>query len=318
MAIVAKSGRYGPYVTEVLPEDAPKNAKPRTGSLFKDMSLDTVTLEDALRLLSLPRVVGVDADGVEITAQNGRYGPYLKKGTDSRSLEREDQLLLDHARGGARDLCAAQGPRARSRGAAAARARRRPRDRASRIVVKDGRFGAYVTDGETNATLRKADTVEGVTVERAAELLAEKRAAGPAKKGGRRPAKKTAAKKTTKKTTAKKTRSEGTEQLLTHRPEGPTQLLLRAQSSESPSVSDTTGIPWEQRILTSVSWSPDRKAISSSSGPRSLTSTRQPSLGCADLEGDGGARTGGRDGSPRDPEGSVDGLGPCRSDSVWA
>ncbi len=205
LEIVAKTGRYGPYVTEVLAEGAPKNAKPRTGSLFKDMSLDTVTLEDALRLLSLPRVVGVDpADSVEITAQNGRYGPYLKKGTDSRSIEREEQLFsitLDEA------LAIYALPKARGRAAAAPPLRELGPDpvTARPIVIKDGRFGAYVTDGETNATLRKADTVEGVTVERAAELLAEKRAAGPAKKGGRRPAKKTA-KKTAKKsgkTTAK-------------------------------------------------------------------------------------------------------------------
>ena len=91
--VVAKNGRFGPYVTELLPEDAPKNAKPRTGSLFASMSLDDVTLEQALRLMSLPRVVGMDGDGVEITAQNGRYGPYLKKGTDSRSLESEEQIF---------------------------------------------------------------------------------------------------------------------------------------------------------------------------------------------------------------------------------
>ncbi len=91
--IVARNGRYGPYVTEILAEDAPKNAKPRTGSLFASMSVESVTLEQALQLMSLPRVVGLDADGVEITAQNGRYGPYLKKGTDSRSLESEDQIF---------------------------------------------------------------------------------------------------------------------------------------------------------------------------------------------------------------------------------
>ncbi|MCW2850035.1 MAG: topoisomerase [Marmoricola sp.] len=93
LEVVAKNGRYGPYVTELLPEDAPKKARPRTGSLFKGMSLETIDLAQAVKLLSLPRVVGVDAEGVEITAQNGRYGPYLKKGTDSRSLETEDQLF---------------------------------------------------------------------------------------------------------------------------------------------------------------------------------------------------------------------------------
>jgi DNA topoisomerase-1 len=155
------------------------------------MSLDTVTLDDALRLLSLPRVVGVDPDsGEEITAQNGRYGPYLKKGSDSRSLETEEQMFditLDQA------LAIYAQPKQRGRRAAAAPLRELGADPASGkpVVVKEGRFGAYVTDGETNATLRKADSVESVTIERAAELLAEKRAKGPApKKTRKRTAKK--------------------------------------------------------------------------------------------------------------------------------
>ena len=200
---MAKSGRYGPYVTEVLPDDAPKSARPRTGSLLKTMSLDTVTLDDAVRLLSLPRVVGVDpSDGQEITAQNGRYGPYLKKGTDSRSLETEEQMFditLDQA------LAIYAQPKQRGRRAAAAPLKELGADPATGlpVVVKEGRFGAYVTDGETNATLRKADSVESVTIERAAELLAEKRAKGPAPK--KRAAKKATAKKATaKKATAKK------------------------------------------------------------------------------------------------------------------
>ncbi|ANZ17186.1 type I DNA topoisomerase [Streptomyces noursei] len=202
--IVAKDGRYGPYVTEVLPEGTPKTGKnavkPRTASLFKSMSLDTVTLADALKLMSLPRVVGTDAEGVEITAQNGRYGPYLKKGTDSRSLEREEQLFtitLDEA------LAIYAQPKQRGRAAAKPPLKELGTDPVSGkpVVVKDGRFGAYVTDGETNATLRRDDDVETITPERGYELLAEKRAKGPAKKT----AKKTAAKKTTaKKTTAKK------------------------------------------------------------------------------------------------------------------
>lgn len=202
--IVARNGRYGPYVTEVLPEDAPKKQKPRTGSLFKSMSLDTVDLAQALRLLSLPRVVGVDAEGVEITAQNGRYGPYLKKGTDSRSLETEEQLFditLEQA------LAIYAQPKQRGRGAAKPPLKELGNDPVSGqpIVVKEGRFGEYVTDGEYNATLRKDDTVEEITLERAAELLAERRAKGPAKKAAKRGAKKTAAKKTTKKAAAKKT-----------------------------------------------------------------------------------------------------------------
>jgi DNA topoisomerase-1 len=199
--IVAKNGRYGAYVTEVLPDDAPKKQKARTGSLFKTMTLETVTLEQALRLLSLPRVVGSDAEGVEITAQNGRYGPYLKKGTDSRSLVTEEQLFditIDEA------LVIYAQPKQRGRAAAAPPLKELGNDPVSGqpIVVKAGRFGEYVTDGEYNATLRKDDSVEEITLERAAELLAERREKGPvkkaAKKGAKKPAKK-AAKKTTKK-----------------------------------------------------------------------------------------------------------------------
>ncbi|MFG3347432.1 type I DNA topoisomerase [Streptomyces sp. NPDC048018] len=214
--IVAKAGRYGPYVTEILPEDTPKTGKnavkPRTASLFKSMSLDTVTLEEALKLMSLPRVVGTDAEGVEITAQNGRYGPYLKKGTDSRSLTEEEQLFtitLDEA------LAIYAQPKQRGRAAAKPPLKELGTDPVSEkpVVVKDGRFGPYVTDGETNATLRTGDSVETITPERGYELLAEKRAKGPAKKTAKKaPAKKTAAKKATpaKKTAAKKTAAKKT------------------------------------------------------------------------------------------------------------
>ncbi|KOV19592.1 MULTISPECIES: type I DNA topoisomerase [Streptomyces] len=214
--IVAKDGRYGPYVTEILPEGTPKTGKnavkARTASLFKSMSLDTVTLDDALKLMSLPRVVGADAEGVEITAQNGRYGPYLKKGTDSRSLETEDQLFtitLDEA------LAIYAQPKQRGRAAAKPPLKELGTDPVSEkpVVVKDGRFGPYVTDGETNATLRRDDDVETITPERGYELLAEKRAKGPAKKTAKKtaakkaPAKKATATKTAaaKKTAAKKT-----------------------------------------------------------------------------------------------------------------
>jgi len=200
LKVVAKAGRYGPYVTEVLSEDAPKSAKPRTGSLFASMSVDTVTLDDALKLLSLPRVVGTAADGEEITAQNGRYGPYLKKGTDSRSLTGEDQIF-DITLAEAEAIYAQ--PKTRGRAASAAGPLRElGADPANGklVVIKDGRFGPYVTDGEFNATLRRDDSVEAMTLERAAELLAEKRAKGPApKRGGRRPAAKAATKTTRKK-----------------------------------------------------------------------------------------------------------------------
>ncbi|MCX2929059.1 type I DNA topoisomerase [Mycobacterium sp. CVI_P3] len=205
--IVAKDGRYGPYVTEVLPPPPeeeggvgakkgkkPTGPKPRTGSLLRSMDLQTVTLEDALKLISLPRVVGVDpANGEEITAQNGRYGPYLKRGTDSRSLATEDQIFditLEEA------LKIYAEPKRRGRqGASAPPLRELGVDPASGqpMVIKDGRFGPYVTDGETNASLRKGDDVLSITDERASELLADRRARGPVKK--KAPAKKAARKK---------------------------------------------------------------------------------------------------------------------------
>jgi DNA topoisomerase-1 len=182
--IVARTGRYGPYVTEVLPEDSKE--KPHTASLFKTMSLDTITLEDALRLLEIPRVVGVAPDGEEIVARNGRYGPYIQQGKESRSLETEEQLFTI-------DLPAAlallaQPRQRRGRRAAAAPLRELGTDPAGgkEFVLKEGRFGPYVTDGETNASLRKGDDPETVTLDRAVELLADRRAKGPAKKSPRR------------------------------------------------------------------------------------------------------------------------------------
>jgi DNA topoisomerase-1 len=248
--IVAKEGRFGPYVTEILPEPEPEptppqpdivpipsgndgdggggvktavkkaaakkapakkaaakkatGPKPRTGSLLKSMDLATITLEDALKLLSLPRVVGVDPESKEeILAQNGRYGPYLKKGTDSRSLADEDQMFtvtLEEA------LKIYAEPKRRGRqGEAKPPLREMGVDPISEkpMVIKDGRFGPYVTDGETNASLRKDDDVESITDDRASELLADRRARGPVKK--KAPAKKAAAKKApAKKAAAKK------------------------------------------------------------------------------------------------------------------
>jgi DNA topoisomerase-1 len=205
LELVAKSGRFGPYITELLPADAPKSAKPRTASLFASMTLDGIGIDDAVMLLTLPRVVGTDVDGEEITAQNGRYGPYLKKGSDSRSLQTEDQLLTlteDEAR-----AIYAQ-PKSYGRGRTAAAPLKELGDdpvSGKPIVAKDGRFGMYVTDGEYNATLRKEDSIDTLTPERAQELLAERRAKGPAKKTAKRGAKKSTAKKSAKKTAAKKT-----------------------------------------------------------------------------------------------------------------
>jgi len=198
--IVAKSGRYGPYVTD----------GERSASLFKSMSPDTVTLADAKRLLTLPRVLG-EIDGEEVTTQNGRYGPYVRRGSDSRSLESEEQLFsvtLDEAR-----ALLAQ-PKARGRRTAAAPPLRELGNDPTTgkpMVVKDGRFGPYVTDGETNASLRRGDSVDQLTVERGAELLAERRARGPATKStarkaapGQAAARKAAPRKAAKKAPTKK------------------------------------------------------------------------------------------------------------------
>ncbi|HEX5860135.1 MAG TPA: type I DNA topoisomerase [Microbacterium sp.] len=215
--IVVKDGRYGPYVTELDPEEpegvdeatgevveAPKKKtakkdaapKPRTASLFKDMSVETVDLPTALRLLDLPRVVGTDPESSEvITAQNGRYGPYLKKGTDSRSLDSEGQLF-DVTLEQALEIYAQPKYGARKPSSALKEFESDPVS-GKPIRVRDGRFGAYVTDGETNVTIPRGTTVEDITFERAVEMLAEKRAKGPAPKRTARkaPARKAPAKK---------------------------------------------------------------------------------------------------------------------------
>ena len=202
--VYLKTGRFGPYVQEGLHDDE-TGFKPRTASLFQSMDPATVTLDDVLPLLALPREIGVDpADGVVITAQNGRYGPYIKKGNDSRSLESEDQLLTLTLEQALQVL--AQPKRRRGQGVAKPPLKELGPDPDTErpIVVKDGRFGPYVTDGETNASLRKGDDVEELTMERALELLADRRARGPVKKKAKKkaPAKKKASAK--KKATSKK------------------------------------------------------------------------------------------------------------------
>ena len=171
--VTAKDGRYGPYVTEVLADG--EDGKPRTASLFASMSLDTITLDEAVRLLTLPRILE-GTEGEEIVVANGRYGPFVKRGAETRSLESEEQLLtltVEQA-----EALLAQPKQRRGRGAPKAPLKEVGPDPASGkpIVVKDGRFGPYVTDGETNASLRRGDTPEGITLERAVELLAERRA----------------------------------------------------------------------------------------------------------------------------------------------
>ncbi len=226
LEVIAKSGRFGPYITEVFPEvvleegakkprkkkDAPK---PKTASLLSTMNLDTITLDDALQLLSLPRTLGTNSAGEEITVQNGRYGPYLKAGVDSRTLTSEEQLFsisLDEA------LEIYSKPKERRRGVAKPPLKELGADPATekQVIVKDGRFGMYVTDGETNATLRRGDTLEALTLERGLELLAGRRAweaeNGPSPKKSRKKAAKakagdsapTLTKNTVKKAAAKK------------------------------------------------------------------------------------------------------------------
>ncbi len=206
--VFAKAGRYGPYVQ--LGEMVGKE-KPKTASLFKDMEIASLTLEQGLQLLTIPRLVGADEEGTAVETFNGRYGPYVKKGTDSRSLETEGQiftLTMDEAQ-----AIFAQPKVRRGRGVAAPPLKEFGPDPESGtpIVAKDGRFGIYVTDGTTNASLRKGDDLETLTVERAQELLADRRSAGPSKKKATKkvaakkaPAKKAPAKKATKRATAAK------------------------------------------------------------------------------------------------------------------
>jgi len=204
LPIYLKAGRYGPYVQVGAMTD-PKE-KPKTASLFSTMTPETVTIEDARKLLSLPRVVGAHPEGGEpILAQNGRYGPYLTWGKETRSLDDEDQIFtIDLA--GALALLAQ--PKQRGRRAAAGPLKDLGADPVTKrnVVVKTGRFGLYVTDGEVNATLRLGDTPESITLDRACELLAERRNAEPSsrpRKAVKKATKKTAA-KATKKTAAKK------------------------------------------------------------------------------------------------------------------
>jgi DNA topoisomerase-1 len=202
--VQVKAGRFGPYVQ--VGDLTEGGEKPRTASLFSTMDPATLTFEQALELLRIPRAVGTDPEtGEDVVAHNGRFGPYLKRGTDTRSLTSEEQLLtvtLDEAR-----ALFAQ-PKQRRGRAAAAPLRELGPDPSTNlpVVVKEGRFGPYVTDGTTNASLRKGDVVETIDMDRASELLAERRAAGPSTRKKKSAAKKAPAKKkaTAKKATAKK------------------------------------------------------------------------------------------------------------------
>ena len=200
LPVLVLNGRFGPFV-QLGEQPEGSKEKPKRASLFASMEPDTVTLDEALQLLALPRVVGVDADGEEVTAQNGRYGPYIKKGTDSRSLGAEHELFtvtLEQAQ-----AIFAQPKQGRGRVAKPpiADLGLHPETGAP-VRVLDGRFGPYITDGTTNATVPRGMQPEAVTMAEAVELLAERAARGPAKK--KAPAKKAAVKKTAKKSTAKK------------------------------------------------------------------------------------------------------------------
>ncbi|MFP3901154.1 MAG: type I DNA topoisomerase [Acidimicrobiia bacterium] len=212
LPVYAKTGRFGPYVQLGDTDTLPEGTKPKMASLFRTMDPATLTLDDALRLLSLPRTVGTDPEtGEEILALNGRYGPYVKRGPETRSLGSEEELFTVSVEDALRLFAE---PKRRGR-AAAPPLRELGEDPATGrpMVVKSGRYGPYVTDGETNASLREreGDTVEGITAERAADLLQARREAGPAKRGRKKAAgKKTAAKKSgAKKAAGKKAAKKG-------------------------------------------------------------------------------------------------------------
>ena len=179
LPVIVRAGRFGPYVQ--VGEATGGKEKPRTASLLSSMSLETVTLDEALKVLSLPRTVGTAADGTPVTAHHGRYGPYIKKGDDNRTLDSEDLLFtitLDEC-----EKILAQPKRRRSQAAKGPLKELGPDPATDRpMVIKEGRFGPYVTDGETNASLRTGDSVETITAERAAELLLLRRERGPAPK----------------------------------------------------------------------------------------------------------------------------------------
>ena len=203
--VFKKTGKYGPYVQWGTMDEPPTGLeKPKMVSLFKDMTVETTTFEDAERLLSLPRTVGFDpADGEIITAQNGRYGPYINKGKESRTLESEAEIFsvtIEQA------LAKLAEPRVYGRrGPAKPPLREFGTDPVSGkpVVAKEGKFGVYVTDGETNASLTRGDRLEYVTPERAFELLAIRRDAEPSTKR-KKAAKKSVAKKAAPVKAAKK------------------------------------------------------------------------------------------------------------------
>jgi DNA topoisomerase-1 len=239
--VQVKAGRFGPYVQ--VGELTEGGEKPRTASLFSAMDPATLTFEQALQLLQIPRTIGTDAEtGEDVVAHNGRFGPYLKRGSDTRSLSSEEQLLtvtMDEAR-----ALFAQ-PKQRRGRAAAAPLRELGTDPSTNlpVVVKEGRFGPYVTDGTTNASLRKGDVVESIDMDRASELLAERRAAGPSTRKKKSAAKKAPAKKkaAAKKTTAKKSTAKKT---TAKKASATKKAAASADPDESPSMKASLSEPF--------------------------------------------------------------------------
>jgi DNA topoisomerase-1 len=241
LPVQVRAGRFGPYVQ--LGDLVEGGAKPRTSSLFASLSPSSITLEQALDLLRIPRTVGTDpSTGEEIVAHNGRFGPYLKKGSDTRSLQSEEQILtvtVDEA------LALFAQPKTRGRQAKGPlREMGADPDTGLPMVVKDGRFGPYVTDGTTNASLRRGDEVESLTPERASELLAERRAAGPSTRAKKAPAKKSAAKKApAKKTAAKKSAAKKSGATQTAAKKAPAKKAAAKKSGASAPTAESTGSP---------------------------------------------------------------------------
>ena len=198
-AVLVRAGRFGPYVQL---GEATATDKPRTASLLKTMSASDITLAQALQILLLPRTIGADPEtGEEIVAANGRFGPFMKRGAETRSLETEDQLFtvtIEEA------LSLFSAPKQRRYGTSAAPLRELGADPESgaAVVLRSGRFGPYVTDGTTNASLRRGDDPDELTLERAVELIAERRAAGPSRRSTTRKATATAKKAGARKATA--------------------------------------------------------------------------------------------------------------------
>ncbi|MCA9631728.1 MAG: type I DNA topoisomerase [Myxococcales bacterium] len=266
LPVFVRSGRFGTYVQ--LGEAGEGKEKPKTGSILKTMDPATMTLADALKVLSLPREVGVGPDDKVITAQLGKFGPYLRMGTDSRSLETEEQVFTVTQEEALKIFAQ---PRQRGRRAAAPPLKELGNDPVSggAITLREGRFGPYVTDGETNASLRKDDDPNTITAERAHELLADRRARGPSKKKAKKKTAKKATKKTaSKKTASKKTASKKTAKKASKKTAKKASKKTAKKASKKTASGDGNGS--EEGTKANASAKPVKKAPSSDSGSADL------------------------------------------------